>query len=238
MREDDANTAIWKSDREVASWLAGSDGRERRSGEQRRLMADLLPFDEREPFVFLDLGAGTGAAARAVLDRYPAASALLAEYSPQLTEAGTRELEPYRGRYRYVDFDLAGGPWPGGIPDHVDAVISSMCLHHLPDPRKTQLCAEVFGRLAPGGWFLDLDLVAGGDDAVEWAWRRVDARRGPDEALLHPHHTAGEGRHHEHALFLSPLARRLGFLEAAGFEGVDTFWKLLDSVLIGGRRPA
>jgi SAM-dependent methyltransferase len=236
--DDAANAAIWKSDEEVAAWLSGSGERERRRGEQRRLMADLLPFDEEDPFVFVDLGAGTGAAASAVLERYPAATALLAEYSPQMAEAGGRALEPYRGRYRYVDFDLAGGPWPAAMPARVDAVISSMCLHHLPDRRKEQLCAEVHARLAPGGGCLALDLVAGDDVAVEAAWRRVDARRGPDAALLHPHHTEAERRHHDRAVFLCPLSLRLGFLRAAGFEGVDAFWKLLDSVLIGGRRPA
>jgi len=231
----DGNAAFWKSDTEVAGWIAGSGEREQRRRAQRRLMADLLPFSEGEPFVFVDLGAGTGAAARAVLERHPAATALLADYSPPMAEAGAHALEPFRGRYRYVEFDLGGGPWPDAIPECVDAVVSSMCLHHLPDARKAQLCAEVFTRLVPGGWFLDYDVVAADDPEVEAAWDRAD-RRDPEAGLQHPHH-AREGRHHAEALYISPLTSLLGFLRSAGFEAIDVFWKQLDTVLVGGRRP-
>ncbi len=34
-----------------------------------------------------------------------------------------------------------------------------------------------------------------------------------------------------------PLDPQVGFLRAAGFEGVDVFWKELDFVIYGGRRP-
>lgn len=237
MEHSDGDATVWRSDEGVADWIAGSREREERRRGQRRLMADLLPFDEGEPFVFVDLGAGTGAAARAILERHPAATALLADWSPQMAEAGARALAPFGGRYRYVSFDLAGGPWPDAIPERVDAVVTSMCLHHLPDARKAELCAEAFARLAPGGWFLDYDVVAAGDPVVEAAWSLAD-RRDPEAGLQHPHH-APQGRrpHADEALFLSPLPRLLGFLVAAGFEGVDVFWKQLDTVLVGGRRP-
>jgi hypothetical protein len=35
-----------------------------------------------------------------------------------------------------------------------------------------------------------------------------------------------------------PLATQLDFLRAAGFEAVDVYWKELDHVIYGGRRPA
>jgi SAM-dependent methyltransferase len=233
----DGNAAVWKSDAGVAAWLSGSDDRERQRGEQRRLMADLLPFGDEEPFEVLDLGAGTGAAARAVLDRYPRASALLAEYSPQLMAAGTRELAPHHGRFRYVEFDL-DGPWPAEIPMHVDAVVSSLCLHHLPDARKRTLCAEVLARLAPGGWFLDLDVVTAEEPVAGEAWRRAGDRGDPAAALQRAHRTADEQHRYEnHMRHVSPLSQRLACLRDAGFEGVDTFWKRLDLVLVGGRRP-
>jgi tRNA (cmo5U34)-methyltransferase len=223
----------WKSDRDVARWLAGADERERRRTAERRLMADLLPFGDEDAFVFVDLGAGTGAAAGAVLEKYPAATAILADFSPQMTEAGAQALDSYRGRFRYVDFDLAEGPWPAAIPDQVDAVLTSMVLHHLPDARKERLFAEVLARLEPGGWFLDLDLVAPEDPLIEAAWRRARDRtdRAPGgRALPTP-------QEHAHQLHLSPLPRQLGLLRAAGFEAVDTYWKRLDAVILGGRRP-
>ena len=239
MAEDvDTNAAVWKSDQGVTYWVSTAEERERRRSEQRRLMAELLPFADDEPFRFLDLGAGTGTAARAVLDRYPRATAVLAEYSPQMTEAGTRDLAAYRGRFDYVEFDLATGPWPAAIPERVDAVISSMCVHHLTDPRKQQLFGEVRERLVPGGWFLNFDPVTAEDPLVAAAWERTGDRLDPEAAARRAHRTPEEQlRWENHVRWISPLPRQLDYLRAAGFEAVDVYWKLLGDVLYAGRRP-
>ena len=234
----DTNAAIWKSDEGISRWMSTAGDRERRRAEQRRLLADLLPFDDDEAFTFADLGAGTGAAARAILDRYPRASAVLADYSPQMMAEGKKALAPYGGRYRYVEFDLAHSEWPAEIPAALAAVVSSLSVHHLPDERKQQLFAEIGSRLAPGGWYLNYDPVAADDPAVEAIWQRANDRRDPAAAHRRAHPTAEEQRHYEnHARYIIPLARQLGFLRAAGFEAVDVFWKELDYVLYGGRRP-
>lgn len=175
----DTNAAIWKSDQGISYWVSTAEDRERRRSYQRRLMADLLPFADDEQFSFVDLGAGTGAAARAVLDRYPGARAILADYSPQMMEEGTRALAGYSGRYTYVEFDLGSGRWPAEIPAEVAAVISSLCVHHLPDRRKEQLFREISARLAPGGWYLNLDPVTAEDPVVEAAWQRANDRQDP-----------------------------------------------------------
>ena len=94
----DTNADIWKSDIGISYWVSTAEDRERRRTEQRRLLAELLPFADDEPFIFVDLGAGTGAAARAVLDRYPGASAILADFSPQMMKEGAQALSDYRGR--------------------------------------------------------------------------------------------------------------------------------------------
>ena len=234
----DTNAAIWKSDRGIAYWVSTAEDRERRRGEHRRLMADLLPFGDDEAFTFVDLGAGTGAAARAVLDRYRGARAILADFSPQMMEEGERELAPYDGRYRYVELDLGGGEWPSSIPDQVGAVISSLCVHHLPDERKRQLFAEILLRLEPGGWYLNYDPVTAGDPVVEAAWERANDRLDPEAAAKRAHRTPEEHtRYENHIRYMSPLAPQLDFLRAAGFEAVDVYWKQLDHVIYGGRRP-
>jgi SAM-dependent methyltransferase len=234
----DTNAEIWKSDRGVSYWVSTARDRESRRAEQRRLMAELLPFDVDEQFTFVDLGAGTGAAARAVLERYPRSTAVLAEYSPQMTEAGMADLASYSGRFSYVEFDLATGPWPSEIPDRLDAVITSMCVHHLPDARKQQLFGEVLDRLEPGGWFLNFDPVSADDPLVSAAWQRADDRLDPDAAAKRPNRTAEEQERYEnHVRYISPLPRQLEFLRAAGFEAIDVYWKQLDYVIYGGRRP-
>lgn len=239
MTEDvDTNAAIWKSDRGISYWVATAEERERKRAEQRRLMAELLPFADDEAFSFVDLGAGTGAAARAVLDRYPQARAFLAEFSPQMIEEGTRDLAGYLDRCTYVEFDLGSGSWPPEIPAEVDAVITSMCVHHLPDRRKAELFGEIRARLRPGGWFLNFDPVSPADPVVAEVWQRTTDRMDPAEAHKRTHRTPEEQHRFEnHVRHMSPLAPQLDHLRTAGFEGIDVYWKQLDYVIYGGRRP-
>ena len=234
----DTNEAIWKSDQGISYWVSTAEDRERRRADQRRLMAELLPFADDERFTFVDLGAGTGAAARAVLDYYREAQGILADYSPQMMEEGHRELAAYGGRYVYVEFDLASGRWPTEIPGEVAAVISSLCVHHLADARKQELFAEILEHLAPGGWYLNYDPVTAEDPVVEAAWQRTGDRQDPDAAAKRAKHSAEEQRRYEnHVRYMIPLAPQLEFLRAAGFEAIDVYWKHLDHVIYGGRRP-
>ncbi len=235
----DTNDAIWKSEIGVTFWKSTRDDRERRRGAHRVLMAELLPFAADEAFTFVDLGAGTGAAARTIMDHYPAARAILADYSPQMMAQGGIELEPYAGRYEYVEFDLAhGGAWPAAIPAQVDAVITSLAVHHVTDARKQELFGEIRAHLVPGGWFLNYDPVAAGDPVIEEAWHRAEDRRDPSAAHKRSHRSAEEQlRYENHVRYMIPLEPQVAYLRAAGFEGVDVYWKELDYVIYGGRRP-
>lgn len=234
----DTNDDIWKSDRGISYWVSTAEDRERRRTDQRRLMAELLPFADDEQFSFVDLGAGTGAAARAVLDHYPKARAILADYSPQMMDEGHRELSSYEGRYVYVEFDLAGGRWPAEIPGEVAAVISSLCVHHLPDERKQELFGEILDRLAPGGWYLNYDPVTAEEPVVEEAWQRASDRQDTEAAAKRANRSPEEQRRYEnHVRYMMPLAPQLDFLRAAGFEAIDVYWKQLDYAIYGGRRP-
>jgi tRNA (cmo5U34)-methyltransferase len=219
----DTNAAVWQSEEGVASFLAASADAEPKFAHPRRLMVDLLPF---------------GAAARAVLDRYPRAEAVLADFSPQMVAEGERALAPYAGRYRYAEFDLARGGWPAGLPDVADAVISSLCVHHLPDERKRELFGDILAHLPPGGWYLNFDPVTAEDPVVTQAWLRAGDRRDPAAAGKRAHRSPEEHRRWEnHVRYMIPLAPQISFLRAAGFEGVDVYWKDLDYVIYGGRRP-
>jgi tRNA (cmo5U34)-methyltransferase len=236
---EDTNAAVWKTDVGVTFWKSTEADRERRRAGHRELMAELLPFGTDERFTFADLGAGTGAAARSVLDHFPRAHAILADFSPQMMAQGMLELTPYQDRYTYVEFDLTrAGEWPAGIPVPVDAVISSLSVHHLIDERKQELFAEILGYLAPGGWYLNYDPVLPPDAVVEEAWLRAGDRRDPSAAHKRAHRTAEEQfRYENHVRHMVPLDRQVGYLRAAGFEGVDVYWKELDYVIYGGRRP-
>lgn len=236
--DPDTNAAIWSSDEAIARWTASMDAREAKLAPQWRLIAELLPFAYDAPFRFCDLGAGTGAAARAILSRYPNSEAVLADFSAKMRDEATRVMAPFAGRYRYVELDLLAGSFPETIPADLDAAVTSHCVHHLPDDAKAALFASIHDHLRPGGWYLNFDPVVSSDPVVADAWRRAGDRLDPEAAERARHRTPEEQAHYEnHVRHLAPLAPQLGALGAAGFEAVEVYWKQLDAVIFGGRRP-
>lgn len=234
----DMNAAIWKSAEHVQSWVAETDLRERRRREHREYLAELLAFDEAAEFTFLDLGAGTGAASQAILSHYPRSTAILADFSVEMMAAGEQALAPFAGRYQFIQFDMSGGSWPIEIPGDLDAVITSMCIHHLPDERKQSLFAEILDHLAPRRWYFNYDPVKADDPAVEDLWNRINDRHDPEAARLRTNPTPQERERREnHVRYLIPLQPQLGYLRNAGFAGVDVYWQYLDNVIYGGYRP-
>jgi len=238
--QEDTNAAIWQSAEAVEAWAAEASRQERHRQAHRQFMTSLLPFEAQDAFTFLDLGAGTGAASRTILDAYPRSTAILADYSAEMMRAGEREMERFAGRYRYVEFDMsAGGGWPAAIPAALDAVVTSMCVHHLPDERKQSLFAEILDHLVPGGWYLNYDPVRADDPVVQATWERVSDHADPEAAARRRHRTPQEqARWHNHVRYMIPLDQQLGYLRSAGFDGIDIYWKQLENVIYGGRRPA
>jgi tRNA (cmo5U34)-methyltransferase len=237
-QQADTNAAIWRSAEIVQAWAGEEAERERSRTGLRRFLAQLLPF-AGEAFTFLDLGAGTGAASRAILAAHPRSTAILADFSAEMMSVAEREMQPFAGRYRYVEFDLAAGVWPAAIPAALDAVVTSMCVHHLTDERKRGLFAEIFGRLAPGGWYFNYDPVRADDPLVEATWERANDREDPEAAQRRRHRTPSQqARWDNHVRYMIPLGQQLDYLRAAGFEGIDVYYKQLENVIYGGRRPA
>jgi hypothetical protein len=116
--------------------------------------------------------------------------------------------------------------------------VSSLFVHHLPDERKQSLFAEIFERLVPGGWSLHYDPVTTDDKDVEATWQRVGERGNPEMTRKRLHPTQEEhARWQNHIRHMIPLVRLLGYLRAAGFGGIDVYYKRLEWVVYGGRRP-
>ena len=235
----DTNAAIWKSEEIARSFAAQSVERERQRGEQLTLLARLLPFDPSAEFTFLDLGAGTGAASRAVLAEYSRARALLAEYSPQMMAEGERQMTQFASRYRYVEFDMLSAEWPAEVGSDLDAVVSALSVHHLPDARKRSLFVDIHAHLKPGGWYVNYDPVRAQGASLESIWERVNDRYDPEAAYKRTHRTPQElARYENHVRYMIPLEPQLAWLREAGFVNIDVFWKRLDWVIYGGSRPA
>ena len=108
----------------------------------------------------------------------------------------------------------------------------------MPDRRKQGLFREIFEHLAPGGWYLNYDTVTATDPVVVAAWDRADARSHPDDVISGaPLTSLEQAGHEDHVRNITSLEPQVGFLRSAGFEGIDVYWKRLDAVIYGGRRP-
>jgi len=236
----DTNAAIWKSEEVARTFAAQSEQREQQRREQLTLVARLLPFGPDDAFTFLDLGAGTGAASRAILAEYPRASAILGEYSPQMTAEGTRAMSAFDGRFRYVELDMLAPDWSLVGPAPLDAAVSALSIHHMPDDRKRAIFGEVYAHLRPGGWYVNFDPIRAPDaeKGLEAIWERVNDRYDPQAPHARTHRTAQEqARYENHIRYMIPLQPQLEWLRAAGFTNVDVFWKRLDWVIYGGSKP-
>ncbi|HEX8966802.1 MAG TPA: class I SAM-dependent methyltransferase [Chloroflexota bacterium] len=237
MDQADTNAEIWKSEEVARNFAAQSAQRERDRHEQLTLVARLLPFAPSDAFTFMDLGAGTGAASRSVLAEYPQAQAILAEYSPQMAAEGERLMAAYAGRYRYLELDMLADTWPAAVPAQVDAVISALSIHHLPDVRKRAIFAQIYDRLRPEGWYVNYDPIRAPDANLEAIWQRVNDRYDPRAPYARTHRTPSEqARYENHVRYMIPLEPQLQWLREAGFVNVDVFWKRLDWVIYGGCR--
>jgi SAM-dependent methyltransferase len=223
----------WRDPARVREYVARMDRHAAERREQLTLLARLIPFPTDTPLEVLDLGAGYGAVAAAVLDTFPLATAVLLDVSEEMIRLGGERMAPYAGRYRYVHGDFADGVLPAEVEGPFHAVVSSLAIHHLPPEGKQSLYRDIAARLVPGGCFLNLDIVAAPDPTLTELYTRIEAqeRAARGEA---PRPDTGTSHHSE----LQPLDEHLAWLRAAGLVHVDCFWKRLGTALFGGYRPS
>ncbi len=211
---------------------------------QEDLIRRLLTRHGRPIERFLDVGCGDGAMTELVLSvgarEGRAPQAVLVDFSqPMLKRAGAR-LADYRGRWDARRGDLNDPAWCEGLPDgHFGVVVSGLAIHHLPAERKRALYAEVFTLLAPGGIFVNMDVVA-----IEGPLRGLF-----DEQMLanavHAERASG-GTRTEAELELSDdeddrpdtLGDQLRWLREAGFQECEAHFKWAEGAVFGGVRPA
>ena len=180
------------------------------------LLLELLPPGASR---VLDLGTGDGRLIGLLRRARPGITAFGIDSSPLM-------LKRARARFaqdplvEIVDHDLAERlPRLGEL----DAVVSSLAIHHLEHERKRELYREVFGLLRPGGVFINLDHVASPTANLHLAFfEAIDEpieNEDPSDRLLDVH-------------------TQLGWLVEIGFEDVDCLWKWRELALLAAVRPA
>ncbi|HEY7020242.1 MAG TPA: class I SAM-dependent methyltransferase [Ktedonobacterales bacterium] len=213
--------------------------------EQMATLLSLLPFGHEEAFRVVELASGEGMLSQAILEAFPAATVLALDGEESMRQATAARLQSYGERARVAAFDIMSDSWYG-LLDGADAVVSSLCVHHLDGEGKRNLFAAVRERLSARGCLLLADLVLPQREearslfAATWdrsAHERSLAQTG-DAALfdLFARENWNYYTYPDPFDQPSPLFDQLRWLNEAGFAIVDCFWMQAGHAIYGGYR--
>jgi tRNA (cmo5U34)-methyltransferase len=205
-----------------------------------------LLFERRGRSVsrFLDLGSGDGAMSQLIRSFAPEADAVLVDFSEPMLARVERRLG--ESGWQAVRADLSASGWEHELPadgEQFDAVVSSFAIHHLTSERKRVLFGEVHDLLAPGGMFVNMDVVKVDGPLDGLFDERIAEAHG---ALAHDHdhgHEHGSGATGEDTFEDSdedrpdPLENQLEWLREAGFEQVEVHFKWAEGAIFGAVKP-
>lgn len=192
------------------------------------------PHGRGDPLRALELGAGTGELTAKLLTRFPESTVLAIDHSEGMLAEADRKLATFGDRAT-----IRQGAFPDDYPDatgEYDLVVSSLAVHHLDDATKRDLFDAVLAALAPGGWFLNGDVVRFEADHLEELSDRMIRNwvrsKGWEEAEFMDVWKASDD-------FDDPatLTDQLVWLRESGFEAVTSIWQYYNFAVYGGRKP-
>ena len=235
---------VWKDPEVVRRFVSGRMKALPLAADQARVLLRLLAGTGRPIERFADVGCGGGRVGLMVLDGWPQAQAVFADFSQPMLDAAREAVGERAGKARFVQADFADEGFGRILAPHgpFDAVVSGFAIHHLPHPRKREIYAEIFDLLAPGGIFVNMEHVASSSTWGEGLH---------DEAFVESAHSAGafEGKSYQQALdeyaqrpdrqanVLLDLQTQLDWLRQIGYADVDCFFKYFELSVFAGRKP-
>ena len=230
-------TAVEKVDQYVSSVDAIIVERERTI----KLLLDLFRyhFGEKENLRILDLGCGDGAITERLRAAHPNHMFHLLDGSAEMIEKAKARLRGNRAGLvcqsfeKYLDL-------PAQVKAY-DFVFSSLAIHHLDSLAKSRLYAKLFRELAPGGLFVNIDVVLPNSERSEryqfnmWLdWMNERLAQTGGKVGKHDHLPAAYKSKPENQP--SGLFEQLQALRQVGFRDVDCFYKYGIFAMFGGTK--
>jgi tRNA (cmo5U34)-methyltransferase len=209
---------------------------------QTAMVLRMIPHPIDAPIRVLDIGAGYGALAVAVLNDRANATAVCLDASEAMLKLGKERARDLKDRISFVQGSLETSDWLNSLDGTFDAVISSRALHHFTEhQRRRYIFREVFGLIRKGGCFLNADNVRAPTKSLsdryrmardEYLDRFVRESTGGKTNLVEVRAASPSTYHGPHNN--GYLEEELTWLREAGFEDVDCFWKFTTTVVYGG----
>lgn len=175
-----------------------------------------------QPKRILDLGCGTGNLTKQMLNKFPEAEIDALDISEEILNESRKRFSD-KPNIRYIQADFKSLHLP---PGSYDLVMSSIAIHHIEDPDKIRLYAEVFQALSAGGLFIFADQTRGITDEIYQkniaTWKEEAFKLGSTQEnwnMWMEHQDAHD--------YHTPIKWHVHELEKAGFTNIDLIWKYL-----------
>jgi len=232
----------WGSSDFIKRWANKSGWQAPIREVQTAMVLRMIPHPIGEPIRILDIGAGYGALAVAVLNDRPNSTAVCLDASEAMLKLGEERNTNLRNRIRFVKASLETADWVKSVDGNFDVVISARALHHFTEnQRRRFIFKEVFALVRPGGCFINGDNVRAPTTALGERYRRsydeyldrfIKESSGGKTNLAEARAASPSTYHGPHNN--GYLEEELAWLREAGFEDVDCFWKFGTTVVYGG----
>ncbi|HRQ36861.1 MAG TPA: class I SAM-dependent methyltransferase [Chloroflexota bacterium] len=243
---------VWQTVELAQTYLEGVRGAIPLAEVQLEVMLRLIKWSQEEVGLVLDLGCGDGILGQAVLDQYPAARGIFADFSAPMLAAAQKRLAGYGERATLMQVDYGQRAWRENLTGFLEtcqvsgfnAAVSGFSIHHQPDGRKRALYAELFDLLTPGGIFVNVEHVASRSKWGELLFEEVFV-----DAMVAYHRQNGNGQPREqiaHELYnrpdkaankLTAVETQCDWLRDIGFIHVDCYLKYFELAVFAGVKP-
>ena len=161
-RSDPHGRHDWHSADYVNDWIKKDVTRDEDRRPMLTRMIERIPRQRQDKIQVLDVGAGYGELTRCVLEVFPEARVICQDFSEPMHQHARERLGEFIDRVDYVKSDLSRSNWvaPFEQSQSFDAVVSSIAIHNVRFSERIRgIYQEVAQLLAPGGSFLNCDLV-------------------------------------------------------------------------------
>lgn len=212
---------------------------------QAEMVVRMIPHPLDRAIRVLDLCTGFGALAIAILKARPNAKAFCIDGSEEMTKLGKERTAAFADRIEFAQALVDTADWLKVTTGTYDAVVSSQALiRFITADRRKLLYKEIFNIVTPGGCFINLDDVCAPTPGLNRRYNAAinqwlkDYMQEPSEGTpaygKYKEHSPGDYREPRKDGFLD---QELSWLQEAGFEDVDCFWKFGMITVYGGFRP-
>ena len=209
-----------------------------------QIALEVLPFPRTATLRVIDLGIGTGYFTECFLNRFPNSRVLGIDGAPAMIELAKARLKSSESRVEFVIGDFRKLQELAPDASAANVVFSAYALHHLNRVDKEKVLRQVVELLAPGGWFVNADLIVADSPELESRLQQIRISgivertggadsRFPDSVLTRQFLADLELKEADQPL---TLAEDLALLRSSGLKDVSAFWLEYRELVSGGQK--